>query len=365
MQHGILIIGEDIILNSSFLTYIYEKYEDYFGEKGVINYINKNDKNLPFNIEHYTFAYDILTIFTTDDNYHIASKVLATLTSDILELKDEMLVPSKVSKFSNGSFVLKINNAEVNLINANPTQDLPPFLSKFERNFAYFSIFDLDSESAKILLEPLAKTYDININLSQMVANWTIVKAVENKFGQIDGFLQSAKNLFSQKIILQKDPIKHIANTLIKKGLKITFAESCSCGLLAAKFGSYSGVSSAFGGSLVTYANEIKSSWLGVRDTTLQTYGAVSSQCVEEMIKGTLVASGADFAIAISGIAGPDGGSKEKPVGTVFIGSGSKDGNMIVERFFLKGNRNYIREQSATLGFLSLIRLRSDIFFEE
>lgn len=55
--------------------------------KGVINYINKNDKNLPLNIRNYTFVYDILTIFTTDDNYHIASKVLATLTSDILELK--------------------------------------------------------------------------------------------------------------------------------------------------------------------------------------------------------------------------------------------------------------------------------------
>lgn len=365
MQHGILIIGEDIILNSSFLSYIYEKYEDYFGEKGVINYINKNDKNLPFSIEHYTFSYDILTIFTTDDNYHIASKILATLTSDILELKDGMLVPSRVSKFTNGSFIVKINNAEVNLINANPTSELPIFLSDFERNFAYFSIFDLDSESAKILLEPLAKTYDITINLSQIVTNWTIIRAEENKFGQIEGFLQSAKTLFSQKIILQKDPIKHIANTLIKKGLKITFAESCSCGLLAAKFGSYGGVSAAFNGSLVTYANDIKSTWLGVKQSTLETYGAVSSQCIEEMINGALIASGADFALAISGIAGPDGGSIEKPVGTVFIGSGSKDGSINVERFFLKGNRDYIREQSTILAFLSLIRLKSELFFDE
>lgn len=365
MQHGILIIGEDIMLNNSFLKYIYEKYEEYFGEKGVINYINKNDKNLPFTIEHYTFAYDILTIFTTDDNYHIASKILATLSGDILELKDQMLVPSRVNKFTNGSFILKINNAEINLINANPTCQLPPFLSNFQRNFAYFSIFDLDKESAEILLEPLAKTYDININLSQIVENWTIIRAAENKFGQIQGFLQSAKNLFSQKIILQKDPIKHIADTLIKKDLKITFAESCSCGILAAKFGSYQGVSAIFNGSLITYANEIKSAWLGVKESTLKTYGAVSSQCVEEMITGALAASGADFALAISGIAGPDGGSKEKPVGTVFIGSGSKDGSMNIERFSLKGNRDYIREQSAILAFLSLLRLKNKLFFDE
>lgn len=363
MKHGILIIGENIALNRSFLSYIFDSYEKHFGENGVINYINNNDKNLPFYIENCTFSYDMLTIFASNESYHIASKILATLSSDTLELKGQMLIPTLVSDFSEGSFLIKINNANINLINANPTTKLPPFLNKFKPNFSYFSIFDIDSESAEILLLPLAKTYNVSINLSQMVPNWTVIRAMANKFGEIDGFLKSAKNLFTNKILLTKDPISHIAQTLMQNDLTITFAESCTAGLLASKFASYSGVSKAFKGSFVTYANEIKSSWLGVSKSILDTFGAVSEECVKQMLSGALNATDANFALAISGIAGPDGGSKEKPVGTVFIGAASKEGEFSIQRLFLQGDRNYIREQSAVLAYLCLLRLKNELFF--
>ena len=129
------------------------------------------------------------------------------------------------------------------------------------------------------------------------------------------------------------------------------------------KFARYGGVSASFDGSLVTYANHIKHEWLGVEDEILDTYGAVSEPCVKEMVKGTLSTTNADFALAISGIAGPGGGTVSKPVGTVYVAAGDRNGNIEVERLLLKGERNYIREQSVLSAYLCLLRLKSEIFF--
>lgn len=197
-----------------------------------------------------------------------------------------------------------------------------------------------------------------------MLPNCTFVRAQKlDPHASLDPFLQSVKNLFSSKMINAKDTIKFIAEILIKNGKKITFAESCTAGICAAKFAKYSGVSAALDGSVVTYANRIKNEWLGVSDEILQTHGAVSEQCVRAMLKGALDASLADFALAISGIAGPDGGSEQKPVGTIFVAAGDRDGAMIVERVFLKGDRNQIREQSAMSAYACLLRLAPKLFF--
>ncbi|HFU76793.1 MAG TPA: CinA family protein, partial [Arcobacter sp.] len=100
----------------------------------------------------------------------------------------------------------------------------------------------------------------------------------------------------------------------------ISFAESCTGGKIVAEFTAISGVSSVLMGSVISYANEIKSEWLGVKEQTLIDHGAVSKECVEEMLTGILKMASADYAIAVSGIAGPTGGTNEKPVGTVYIG---------------------------------------------
>jgi len=132
---------------------------------------------------------------------------------------------------------------------------------------------------------------------------------------------------------------------------------------VAAKFARYGGISASFDGSLVTYANHIKHEWLGVEDEILDTYGAVSEPCVKAMVKGTLSTTNADFALAISGIAGPGGGTANKPVGTVYVAAGDRNGNIEVERLLLKGERNYVREQSVLSAYLCLLRLKSEIFF--
>jgi len=144
-----------------------------------------------------------------------------------------------------------------------------------------------------------------------------------------------------------------IINRLKEKKQSITFAESCTGGRIAAEFTAISGASSVLNGSCVTYSNKIKSQWLGVSKQTLREHGAVSHQCVEEMLKGISKLASADCAIAVSGIAGPTGGSKEKPVGTVYIGVSVKERNT-VERHLFKGDRASIQEQATSTSIALL-----------
>ena len=139
--------------------------------------------------------------------------------------------------------------------------------------------------------------------------------------------------------------VTEVINTLKQRGQTITFAESCTGGRVASAFTSVSGASSVFNGSVVTYSNEIKSKWLGVKDKTLIEHGAVSLECVGEMLDGVIKLSSADGAIAVSGIAGPSGGTNEKPVGTVYIGIKYLN-KTIVNKYSFKGNRKEVQKQA-------------------
>lgn len=144
-----------------------------------------------------------------------------------------------------------------------------------------------------------------------------------------------------------------IIDTLKAKNQTITFAESCTGGRVASAFTAISGASSVLNGSCVTYSNEIKSQWLGVSEETLIKHGAVSSQCVKEMLVGVIKLASANCAIAVSGIAGPTGGSQEKPVGTVYIGV-QIDEKSTVEHHLFKGDRESIQEQATTAAIALL-----------
>ncbi len=136
-----------------------------------------------------------------------------------------------------------------------------------------------------------------------------------------------------------------IIEQLKQNNQTISFAESCTGGRIAAAFTAISGASGVFDGSVVSYANEIKSKWLGVKEQTLIKHGAVSQECVEEMLEGILKMASSDYAIAVSGIAGPTGGTAEKPVGTVYIGIASKNEKKVTKYHFT-GSRVDIQEQS-------------------
>ena len=138
---------------------------------------------------------------------------------------------------------------------------------------------------------------------------------------------------------------KEVVELLINRKLKITSAESCTGGLFAANITSISGSSECFEGSFVTYSNEIKHKMINVRKETLEKYGAVSEECVLEMAENSRKIMKSDISIAISGIAGPSGGTDEKPVGLVWICL-SADGYIKAYKNIFKGDRDKVREES-------------------
>ncbi len=123
-----------------------------------------------------------------------------------------------------------------------------------------------------------------------------------------------------------------IGKLLLEKGLKLGTAESCTGGGIAQKMTSISGSSGYFEGSVVAYSNRIKNELLQVKQTTLDQHGAVSEQTVQEMVAGAIQHLGVDVAVAVSGIAGPTGGTPDKPVGTIWAAVGTKD-KIITKKF--------------------------------
>jgi PncC family amidohydrolase len=137
-----------------------------------------------------------------------------------------------------------------------------------------------------------------------------------------------------------------VGELLQQKGLWLTTAESCTGGLVGHLLTNVPGSSNYYCGGVVSYANDAKVSLLGVRQATLDEFGAVSQQTVLEMARGVRTALNADIGVAVSGIAGPTGGTPEKPVGTVWIGLSSIRGEL-VEHHQWAGDRISIKEQSA------------------
>ena len=140
-----------------------------------------------------------------------------------------------------------------------------------------------------------------------------------------------------------------LVEELTESGKAVATAESCTGGWVAKAITDIAGSSAVFSYGIVSYSNGAKESIIGVQNQTLEDHGAVSSEVVAEMAKGTLRLSGADVAVAVSGVAGPDGGTKEKPVGMVWFGWAVRDGaNALVdtrcEQF--TGDRELVREAS-------------------
>ena len=151
--------------------------------------------------------------------------------------------------------------------------------------------------------------------------------------------------------------ITNIAEELMRQGKTLAVAESCTGGYIAHLITSISGSSAYFKGGVVAYSNEIKQRILQVQATTLESQGAVSRQTVEEMASNLLNLFDADYAVAVSGIAGPGGGSVEKPVGTVWIAIASGEKRIVSTCFSFGGDRNLIIQQTAAAAFGMLLKV--------
>ncbi len=141
----------------------------------------------------------------------------------------------------------------------------------------------------------------------------------------------------------------HLAEQLSRRHQTLAVAESCTGGLLAGELTKVAGSSAWFGFGWVTYSNTAKQQQLGVSADTLAEFGAVSAQVVQEMALGARRVAGADYALSISGIAGPGGGSAEKPVGTVWFGLASPQG-VVAQRARFDGNRDEVRAQAVAFA---------------
>ena len=140
-------------------------------------------------------------------------------------------------------------------------------------------------------------------------------------------------------------------------GRRITTAESCTGGLIAGLLTEIAGASDVLGRGFVVYSNEAKGQLLGVSEDTLRRHGAVSAETVKEMAAGALAASGedADIAVAVSGVAGPGGGTPAKPVGTVYVGLVRRGADPVVEHRVIPGDRTAVRLETARAA-LELVR---------
>jgi nicotinamide-nucleotide amidase len=174
-----------------------------------------------------------------------------------------------------------------------------------------------------------------------------------------------ADNLFSQLIEQLGDLVvnigeKTVANILIdallEKNYLMGSAESCTGGNIAHSITAVAGSSQVFAGTVVSYSNDVKHNVLGVKSETLNEFGAVSRQTVEQMLSGASKVLGTDCAVATSGIAGPGGGTPEKPVGTVWIGAKTPN-EMVVTEYHFPGNRERVINRATATAMLMLIKL--------
>lgn len=157
------------------------------------------------------------------------------------------------------------------------------------------------------------------------------------------------------------ESLEDVVYGLLKKhNLTISLAESCTGGLASGRLVNVSGISSLFKGAVVAYSNEVKVAELGVKNETLKSHGAVSGETVREMAQGAALKFGSDVSLSVSGIAGPGGGSKEKPVGTVYIALYIKD-KIFVENFVMPGNREFIRFRTVSYMLNFLIQKLKEI----
>jgi len=150
--------------------------------------------------------------------------------------------------------------------------------------------------------------------------------------------------------------LTNLTKLLKEKGYKIATAESCTGGLLGGALTSMPGSSQFFELGVIAYSNEAKSKLLGVKDRTIHKYGAVSENTAKEMAINIKNIAGTNIGVSITGIAGPDGGSREKPVGLVYIGV-SMEKNTYIYKHFFKGDRTSIREQSVLSAIKHIILL--------
>lgn len=211
---------------------------------------------------------------------------------------------------------------------------------------------DLIALDGDVTVAPYAKTSEVHLRVTARAKDEKEAKKlIKPIVKDIKSRLEDSVYTTDEETTLEKA----VADLLLANELTITTVESCTGGLVAGRLINVPGISEVYKIGLVTYSNKAKRKIVGVKKSTLKEHGAVSAQTVKEMCLGACFYTKADVSVAISGIAGPDGGTKEKPVGLVYIGC-SVCGVVTVKEFHFKGNREKIRECAVSESLVLLRR---------
>ncbi len=221
-------------------------------------------------------------------------------------------------------------------------------------------IRDLTEESSNPTVAPYAKTGEVHVRVT--------AKAPTEKEASklIKPVVRELKNRFGPYIYTTEEDVtleKACVDLLISNHLTVSTVESCTGGLVAGRLINVPGVSEVLKLCYVTYSNKAKRKMLGIKKAILEKHTAVSRQVCEDMLKGAAFINKADVVLAVTGLAGPDGGTEEIPVGTVFIGCSVK-GKITVEKYNFSGNRSKIRENAVAYSLVLLRRCVLEYFSE-
>ena len=246
------------------------------------------------------------------------------------------------------------------------TEEVYPYLRKKQPEIIYSQVVKIcgigESQVAEDIqdmiqaqtnptIAPYAKVGEVHLRIT--------AKASDEKEGKklIKPVVRELKRRFGRNIFAteaEKTLEEAVVDMLRDQQLTLALAESCTGGEIAARIVNVPGASQVFTHGFVTYSNRAKRKCLGVKKATLKLEGAVSAKCAKEMAKGGCNAAEADICLSITGLAGPDGGTKETPVGTVFMGC-CYNGKVVTREFHFTGNRTMIRQQ-ATAHALAFLR---------
>lgn len=212
-------------------------------------------------------------------------------------------------------------------------------------------VLDLMENQSNPTIAPYAKTGEVHFRVT--------AKAADSKEAErlMEPVLRELSNRFGDKIYTTEESVtleEAIVELCREKNITVTTAESCTAGLLAGRIMNVAGASEIYNEGYITYSNDSKKRLLGVKADTLDEYGAVSHETAAEMALGAAKAAAARAAVSVTGIAGPGGGSKEKPVGLVYVGC-AVNGEVRTEEFRFTGNRAKNREY-AVVRALTLLR---------
>ena len=212
-------------------------------------------------------------------------------------------------------------------------------------------ILDIIDSQTNPTIATYAKGYECTLRITAKA------KSVEEAKELIKPMSDEMKRRFGQSLYATGETSieEVVAKMLVENNLKIAVAESCTGGMVSASLINYPGISSVFMEGCVTYSNEAKMKSLGVKKETLDVYGAVSDKCAKEMASGVAARYNTNVGIATTGIAGPGGGTDEKPVGLVYFGI-YINGKVISKKYVFNGDRQGIRER-ATRTILNDLRL--------